>query len=280
MMILQIILLLVLLFALFVLFLQNRFFFDFYSRNMWKVRWENILFKYSFGTDGSNFEFFLKFKKRKNLVSEEKDEKIREINEKTVEKTYIIPPEHSETERKTKKKPIKDTVDAQVKPQRRREPPQELEDTAFADENENKTGENWLSLAEKIWENEEKTVRALLKFIAKVIKLSFVMLTPAKIEINLFGGASDPAQTGWLYSAFIVFNSFFENDKRISLSFSPDFMHTDGWKCDAHIMYCFSIARIIVFVLAVIFSFPYICAAKCLHRNRKYIWKGKNGGRR
>ena len=265
---LQIFLLLALLLFLFVVFLENRLFFDFYSPNIWKIRLENILFKYSSGSDGGDFEFSLKFKERKNRDSASPFQTSQEKNYDTEDKR--VKSEDKNVREKTKPKKPRE-------PRKDFESPKEKnhDDDRFWEEDETKDGENWFEFAKEIWEKEEKTVKALLKFVVDVVKLSLKLLTPAKIELNLFGGLQDPAETGWLYSSFIIFNSFFEKNKKIALRFIPNFIEPQ-WKFDGHIMYSFSIARLLLFILAIIFSFPYICAIKCLYRNRKSIWK-KNG---
>jgi len=265
---LQVFLLSVFFLLMFVVLLENRFVFDFYSPNIWKIRWENIIFKYSFGSDGGDFEFFLKFKEREkrelNASPEIQQEKSYNTGDKSVKS------EDKNVREKTKlKKPRETRKDFESAKEKN------YDGDKIWDEDEPEDGENWFEFAKKIWEKEEKTIKALLKFIVDVVKLSLKLLTPAKIELNLFGGLQDPAETGWLYSSFIIFNSFFEKNKKIALQFIPNFTEPQ-WKFDGHIRYSFSIARLLLFILAIIFSFPYICAIKCLYRNRKSIWK-KNG---
>lgn len=265
---LQIFLLLAFALLLFVVLLENRFVFDFYSPNVWKIRWENILFKYSFDSDGGDFEFFLKFREREKQdltappqIPQEKnygksDNCVKNENRNVREKTKLPKLQESRKDFESKKE-------------------KNYEDDKFWEEDEPEDDENWFDFVKEIWGKEEKTIRALLKFIANVIKLSLKLLTPAKIELNLSGGLQDPAETGWLYSSFIIFNSLFEKNKKIALRFIPNFTEPQ-WKFDGHIKYSFSIARLFLFILAIIFRFPYICAIKCLYRNRKLIWR-KNG---
>jgi hypothetical protein len=252
--------------GLFVLFLENRFSFDFSSPNIWKIRWENIFFKYSFGSDGINFEFFLKSPKKE-----------KEYDERKKEKNYTILQEQNvkeEREIKTKKEEIK-TEKPEIKRQKV-ETSKEKNIPKEKKEEEIKDDMNWVNFAKNIWEKEEKTIKALIKFAVRIIKLSLKLLTPAKIEMNLFGGFSQSAETGWLYSLFILFNSFFENNKKISLNFTPDFTEFE-WKFDGHINYRFSIAKIFLFLLTIIVCFPYFAVIKSLIRNRKLIWKKKSG---
>jgi hypothetical protein len=142
-----------------------------------------------------------------------------------------------------------------------------------SDENKDTKDEtNWFEFVKEIWQKENKTLKALFKFVVRIIKLSLKLLTPAKIELNLFGGVEDSAHTGWLFSSFILLNSFFENNKKISLNFTPNFIE-EGWKFDGHISYCFSIARILLFILTVFVLFPYFSVIRSLHRNKKLIWR-------
>ncbi|MDR0304423.1 MAG: hypothetical protein LBH98_06620 [Chitinispirillales bacterium] len=268
MIILQISLLLILFLILVVLFVENKFSFDFYSPNIWNIRWETIFFKYSFGSNGNNFDFFLKFKHKEKLRRK------TEIEFPKESKDYYESERKTETHSRKSKSKIKIQ-----KPKKQRQKSENYKesnnsDLQFLDEDEEKTEEerNWFDFIKKIWEKEKKPIKALLKFVATVIKLSLKLLTPAKIESNLFGGVRDPAETGWLYSLFILFNSSFENNKRISLKFIPNFVE-NGWKFDGHIMYSFSIAGIFLFIFIIIFRFPYFAVIKSLFRYRKFIWK-------
>ena len=136
--------------------------------------------------------------------------------------------------------------------------------------NNEKSVLEWIEFAKNAWEKEEQTIKSLLKFLGRTIKLSLKILTPAKIKISAEGGVDDPAETGWLYSSFILLNSYFEGSKKISLDFTPKFEES-GWKTRGEIVYSFSIARLLLFVLLILLSFPYIKAFKCWSRNRKYF---------
>jgi hypothetical protein len=130
--------------------------------------------------------------------------------------------------------------------------------------------ENYLELAKNIWKKEEKTIKSLLKFVIRTIKLSLKILTPAKINISAEGGLEDSAETGWLYSIFVLFNSYFEKNKRISLSFTPLFTE-QKWNVKGQIIYSFSIASLLFFAFLILITFPYLQTIKCWWRNRKYF---------
>ncbi|MCL2845789.1 MAG: hypothetical protein FWE23_10150 [Chitinivibrionia bacterium] len=139
---------------------------------------------------------------------------------------------------------------------------------------ETKSSLEWLSSFKDLWEKEEKLVKALLKFVVKVIKLSLKILKPSKIEFNLSGGFEDPAETGWLSSVFLMINSFFEDNNCVQISFAPNFIQKK-WRYSGSVAYNFSIARLLLFVLSILFFIPYLKIIGALWRNRKYVFRKK-----
>jgi len=141
-----------------------------------------------------------------------------------------------------------------------------------------KSALEWLEFAKNLWESENKFVKSLLKFLMRTIKLSLKILAPAKINLSVEGGVEDPAETGWLYSTFVLLNSYFDESKRVSLEFIPQFEEPDTegagstattWKASGQIVYSFSIARLLFFTLLILISFPYLQAIKFWWRHRK-----------
>ena len=224
---------LLLIIILFILFLPNRIEFNF-ANNFWEFRFENLFFK-----------SFLDSKEEESKIEEEViyKETVIASNSQEIEKSEPIKSKSQSFTQKTKRENKKESSKSKQKL-------------------------HWLEFIKETWEKEEKTVRALLKFVVKIIKLSQKLLTPTKITLNVQGGFNDPSQTGWLYSIFILFNSFFENNSKISLDFTPNFVDLK-WKYDGQVKYCFSIARILLFVIAIIFCVPFLSIGCCLWRNRK-----------
>lgn len=262
--VLQIFLCLMFFAILLALFLENGLILDFRSPDIWNIQIENPFFKYSFGSNGSEFEFFLKFKQKEKERSGQKTG-IFDKKETVYEKPAF---EMSKTQKEKSEIAPKITAEKKTTEKKKEEKKEILEEIP------EKSAWEWLEFAKGIWEKEKKVVKVLLKYLAKIVRLSLKLLTPAKINFEAQGGVDDPAQTGWLYSAFILFNSFFENNKRITLNFTPNFIEI-GWKFHGHIKYGFSIARIFLFVFVILLRFPYFSVVGCLYRNRNLILKKK-----
>ena len=266
-MLIQIILISIAAIILFALFLPNRIEIDF-ADNFWEIRFENLFFKRTLcSKDGEK-------KEEPSAV---------EAAEKKEQKTESENKEKSDLEReKEKKERISSKVSAQKEEYREKEEkdnsniPKEADEIPELDESPQNIKDTKETLFERlefvkeIWEREEKTVKSLLKFIVKTVNLSLKLLIPAKIDVKICGGTGEPAKTGWLYSVFILLNSFFENNRRISLDFAPDFIKSE-LKFDGRIKYCFSIAGILLFLLVILVYIPYLQIIKCIWRNRKLL---------
>jgi hypothetical protein len=272
-MLVQIILIFIAIIILFALFLPNKIEFNF-ANNFWEIRFENLFFKRTFGSKDNEKDKILSENKsmenkKQKTISEKKE---KENLKQKEEKKEIISP----------KLPVQKEEEREKKEEIEKEKPNFSKETDEFDENlenENDTKEEsedekekslfeWLEFAKEIWEKEEKTVKSLLKFVIKTVKLSLKLLIPAKINFNISVGTGEPAETGWLYSIFILLNSFFEKNKRISLNYIPNFIKPE-LKFDGCIKYCFSIARILLFLLVIFVYIPYFQILKCVWRNRK-----------
>ncbi|MCL1947021.1 MAG: hypothetical protein FWF51_07740 [Chitinivibrionia bacterium] len=273
-MLVQIILILIAIIILFALFLPNKIEFNF-ANNFWEIRFENLFFKRNFGSKDNE-----KNNEKDKILSDDKIIKNKEQKTKSEkkEKEIISPklPVQKEENREKKEEIEKEKSNISKEAD-------EFPEFDEISENENDTKEEsedekekslleWLEFAKEIWEKEEKTVKSLLKFVIKTVKLSLKLLIPAKINFNISVGTGEPAETGWLYSIFILLNSFFERNKRISLNYTPNFIKPE-LKFDGCIKYCFSIARILLFLLVIFVYIPYFQILKCVWRNRKKFRK-------
>jgi hypothetical protein len=258
MLILYILLILVAAIILFVLFLPNNIEFRF-ADNFRELRFENLFFKHIFkSNDDENVGAESARPENKtdddlggqtpplqddDIFDEDETPQKEEIDDDKGKKCFA-PTQTAPKENFCEKKP-KDDDDF------------DWDDASSEDKNEidedsdEKSLLEWLALAKKMWATEEKLVKSLLKYTIKILKLSLKLLTPSKIEFNLSGGLEDPAETGWLYSVFLLFNSFFEENRRVSLSFDPRF-NKEEWKYNGSLMYVFSLARLLLFVLLIL----------------------------
>jgi len=284
MLVLQILLVFIILVILFVIFLRHNFEFEFETPKIWKISYSNIFMKYSNGTDGGDFDFFIKLKPKTKETKEEifpkeikpgKPLGIREEsrggNEVKNSQNFSI-----SSAQKQKEKPQKEKKEKPPKLEKTVKKPKEDDDigefpTEETDKPE-KTFWDWVETAKRLWQREEKFVKSILKYVFRLIKMSLKLLTPAKINLSAEGGFVDPAETGWLYSVFIMLNQYFEKSKRINLNFTPQFQNPE-WKASGQIVYSFSIARLLFFVFLILVSFPYFQTIKCWWRNRKYFKK-------
>jgi hypothetical protein len=258
MLILQIILIVLGILLLFAVFLPNTFELLFVN-DSWKISIKNIFFSHSLGekeTSDAQAQSPVDTHENKNEKKEPKPEK--KIEKPISSKTSPKKEECREKENKDNSNVSKEIEKDEI--------PEFTEE-----EGSEKSLEEWLEFAKKTWDNENKLLKSLLKFFGKTVKLSLKLLTPAKIEINAAGGRDDPAETGWLCSVFILFNSYFEKNKRISLSFSPQF-YEPKWEINGNIRYVVSIAKLLLFVFMILIYIPYLQILACVWRNRKVIF--------
>jgi hypothetical protein len=252
---------------LFALFLPNRIEIDF-ADNFWEIRFENLFFKRTLGSKENEKSkeppTVEATKKKEQKIKSENKEKSDLKREK--EKKERISPKVSAQKEECREKEEKDNPNISKEAE---EIPEFDENTQTAKDTKESLFER-LEFVKEIWEREEKTVKSLLKFVVKTVKLSLKLLIPAKIDVKIYGGTGEPAETGWLYSVFILLNSFFENNRRISLDFAPDFIKAE-LKFDGRIKYCFSIAGMLLFLLIVLVYIPYLQIIKCIWRNRKLL---------
>lgn len=280
MLILKILLLIIILVVLFVLFLRHKLEFVFDTPKFWEISYSNMFLKYSNGTNGGKFDFFIKFKTKKEKPDNP------ELFEETNSESKVIKPakpveireeQRIEPKQKNPEKEKKEKTPKPVKSKKKSKKTEDIDD--FLDEDleiSQKTLQDWIESAKKLWKKEEKFVIAILKYCLRAIKLSMKLLTPSKINLSLQGGFDDPAETGWLYSSFILFNDFFEKNKRVSLNFTPQFavdnsVPSPEWKANVNIIYSFSIADLLLFAFLILITFPYIQTLKFWLRNRKYF---------
>lgn len=268
MLILKILLILITVIILFVIFLRHNFEFLFETHKFWKISYSNIFMKYSIGTNGRDFDFFIKFKPKpyNPVFSEEKKQTEILTSAKPVE---------------IREKSREDRLESPAKPQKnkknKREKNENINDIGeFTIENEKsgKTFQDYIEIVKNIWMREEKFIKSILQYALRAIKISLKLLIPAKINLSIEGGNEDPAETGWYYSVFIFINEYFEKNKRINVNFMPQFQNPE-WHAKGQIIYSFSIAGLLLFVFLILITFPYLQTIKCFWRNRKYLKRNK-----
>jgi len=264
MLILQILLIILLSAFLFLLFLPTKFKFRFKNR-AWEVKMENLFFRYSFGSDGKEFASFIK------LRAKDKPDKSAPYTPKS--ETKETPPVFDTPNERIS--PKNDYIKEEERPKtckKASEKPKPRKETEkSARPQEEKTVEDWLDFARETWEKENKTVKLVLKFLLNASKLSLKLLSPAKIAFNADGGLGEPAETGWLYSLFVLANAPFTGNARVTLNYTPRF-YESKWDFAGGAEYVFSVARLLLFTLALLFLIPYIQIISTLWRRRRAIF--------
>jgi len=299
MLILQILMIIAAIIILFVVFIPNKIEFRF-AGDFWEFRFQNLFFKYS-----SNAKNSEKKSDEEKIAAADNGRSESEGFDESFAKTYKATATNDVADKHEYKaeSEIKSEADGKIEPETKveiealldtknnvesgteikienavkAESEKKYKPEIDGDDNEYNAEEpsfNFFTFVKNFWEKEEALVISLLKFIVKTVKLSLKLLTPSKIEFNFSGGFYDPAETGWLYSLFMVFKSFFENGKRIDISFEPCF-YKEKWKFDGSASYVFSIAKFLLFALAVFFFIPWLRIFAALWRNRKNIFGKK-----
>jgi hypothetical protein len=245
MLIFKILIIISAIFLLFLLFLPSKLEFIF-AKTFWKLRIKNLFFEKNFGS-----------KEETPMYTEEPQEVFKAETAKSLgdEKT-----EESKEESFTATPSYKNTQKEECRERKSKEKTKKIKK-----ENKKTPSQNLVKTIKEIWGNEQKLIKSLVKFLAKTVKLTLKLLKPAKIEINASGGFTEAAETGWFYSVFIIFQSFFEKNKEVSLNFTPQFYDVE-WDFNGKISYKVSIAKLLFFLLAILVYVPYF-------RIVKYFWK-------